>query len=312
MVNPDFQTAVDKFDLVGWTTDYAKLVHETRKSARFDCPFCDSRRTLSVGKEKKIVKCFRCSGAGHPDWSGVASAVTWITLLKHCSKYDAIKIILAGTGIIARPEFIAPDTDYSIPKDAMKIAESCDQDHPCRLFLRSRGMDHLSNRLFVCVTGKYKGRILLPIYWMKEYLGFEAKSYTKQTPKSLSVCQPDSLYMCSCWNTSMPQVVITESYLDTETVGVNSISLLGSDMGEDRFARLLGLRKLGVKTLIWFLDGDALAKQLKLTFKWTSIYFENKVVDCPPKDDPNSLGTSKCWELINKARTIENEFDICV
>jgi hypothetical protein len=311
-MNPEFQLAVDKFDLVGWTENYAPIRSETEKYARFDCPFCDGRRTLNVGKRVKVVRCFRCEGVGHSDWEGRANIVDWIMLLKGGTKFDAVKTILQDAGLTVRRDFVPENRNYEIPKDALPIAASCAEDHPCRLYLKRRHVGHLANKFYVCVSGKFTGRIIMPINWMGKYLGYDAKTYFNQSPKSLVFCPGDSIYSSYTWNKTLGFAVMTESVLDAETVGVNSCGLLGSDVGEDRFPHLLELRKHGIHTLVWFLDADALSKQWKIIFRWTSIYFQNKAVRAPVGEDPNSLGPSRCWDLINSAKLIESEYDLCV
>lgn len=310
---PDLREAIQRFDIVGFSAQFIDILRDYGTDVIADCPICQGKRKLYISRNKRIVRCFTCDemGLGGDTWTGRADLIQWITILQGCSRREAVELVMTSSGFVYVPE-IVEQKDYTFPREALRISENCNYDHPCRVELRRRNLEHLMDHWYMCPTGKYSGRFILPVRYFDKQLGFEAKSYSGHTPKSLSMCEPDSLYSTVCWDKARPFAVITESIFDAETVGVNALGLMGSGMSADRFARLLDCKKHGVEELIWLLDADAFDKQRRLIERWGMSRFRNKFAMTPDGLDPNAMGLQKCWDCINAAKPINSVLDLAV
>lgn len=307
----DIRDAIKRFDIVAFSSQFVDILRDYGTDVIANCPICGGNKKLYISRNKRIVRCFTCDdlGLGGTKWNGRADLISWIMLLRGCSRGAAIREVFDGAGIVSAP-VIQVERDYSFPPEALRISKSCDPSHPCRVELRRRKLEHMMDHWYMCPTGKYAGRYLLPIRFFGRQFGYEAKSYTGATPKSLSVCEPNSLYSSVCWDKSRPFAVITESVFDAETVGVNAIGLLGSALSGDRWKHLYSLQKQGITELVWLLDSDAWRKQRRMIARFSAFYFTNKFAELPPGEDPNSFGMAACWDRIDNAVVIRTEYDM--
>ncbi len=281
-----------------------------RKNAYALCPVCGGDKKLSISKEKKIVRCFKCEqGHGRGVWEGRADAIRFIMIVLKCHRGRALHELFTNVGPLPVEAGEADELDLNLPDEALLIGASCDEDHPCRQFLNRRGLARFVGDWYMCPTGHYHGRVIIPVKSLGEDWGFEAKSYIGAEPKSLANLREGAIYLSRQWDTERDYAVITESCFDAESISMNAVGLFGSALDENRLSTLLPLRRLGVTKLIWFLDGDAFDKQLSIIRKWTSLYFYNHRIRCPKGQDPNSLPMLDRWKLIQSAVPLNNAFD---
>jgi hypothetical protein len=271
-----FQHAVDRFDIVRWATMHVDDVRDNGgRNVYGTCPVCHSAKKLSISRDKKIVRCFKCDEAGYggSTWNGRADLVRFIMLVLRCSRGRALQELFEHAGPLPVLDQDRPALDLSLPDESMLIGTGCGEDHPCRVMLRRRGLDRFAHKWFMCPTGHYAGRLIIPVTSFDEDWGFEAKSYNGAEPKSLTNLRDGAIYVSEKWDTSRDWAVVTESVMDAESIGLNAVGLFGSALDENRLTTLLRLRLRGVTKLIWFLDGDAFTKQLGIIRRWMRSVF---------------------------------------
>jgi hypothetical protein len=173
-------------------------------------------------------------------------------------------------------------------------------DYPLLLEWQKRRKIHRSMLVkygcHICFEGKFRNRLIVPVLYNKLVVGFVGLDLTGKSSvkaKNSSNAINDYLYNYD----SVPfggSVIITEGILDSWAV--NGVATLGTHLTPKQ--RLL-LKAKKPKIIIVMRDGDAYMKGRK----------KSKLSDCadqvihvklPEKEDPDSLGRNKCYELIRE------------
>lgn len=307
--------AIADFPMIAWLSEHTKVYDKGGRNFYVDCPICGGSKTLGVWREVKVSHCFRCDpaegGRGDGIWNGKAGLVKMISLLEHISFGEAIQFVYQRSGYPDPPRTRETIPKILLPEESMSIRDTPDSD-PVVKYLKGRDLLHLKSDARVCLDGQYKGRLVLPIFYLGELIGFEAKSYTKQKPPSLFASwfeTYDNIYTSRRWNFEYQICFITESIFDAESVELNGIGCFGG-FKQGQISKLLELKSKGIRQFIWFLDGDAWDKQVKHILTKTINLFQNFVVPMPKDKDPNSLGRDGCLKLAAEARRVADEFDL--
>jgi len=309
----NLRDAIDKFPIARWLEGQAKTRDGGTANLVMDCPVCGGRRKLWVHRERKHGQCFKCAegGAGGAVWDGKAGLIKLIELIERCDKRQAIDRIFELSGV--------PDYGYTpreipeavLPKGRIPLQEV----HPLqpgRKMLADRGCEHLVGASYAVVEGRFRYRVIMPIQWFGELLGFDAKAWLPaMKPKSLfpEWQEGGAIHTTAAWDHSEDFCVITESVLDAETLGVNAVGILGAVLRDAQLSRLLDLRGQGVRRLVWMLDGDAFTKAANAILRKTG-RFENYVAVLTRDEDPNDLGRQECWNRVKTAVPVRDEFDL--
>jgi hypothetical protein len=316
--------AIAEFPLISWLSEFTKVKDRGTRNIYVDCPICETKKSLGVWIEKRLFHCFGCDpnegGKGGGIWNGRANLVQMIALVDKCSKGKAIAKILKLTGF---PDVYTPQSapKVIIPEEAIPLRTCSPRNDAVRYLVETRKLPHLVETSYVCVEGKYRDRIILPVFsfasderFKPELIGFEAKSYVNAHPKSLF---PDwfdtesNLYVSRFWNIQAEWIAVTESIFDAETIRWDAVGCFGG-FKDGQWSLLLDMRKRGVHKLVWMLDGDAWLKQTKHILARALPFFHNYVVDFKKDEDPNSVGTERCHQLIEKSRLVADEFDLAL
>lgn len=322
---PALDSAIDSFPIVAWLSTHTQVGHADTEDLYVDCPICGGKKKLGVARvdhygsngrlvRKGTANCFKCheGGYGGEIWSGKASLPRFIKLLEGCSWRRAFNKIYELSGI-PEPEFVPrKNQEPKLPTELIPLSE-CSPTEKGVQELTKRGVGHLIETSYVCLeSGKYYERIIFPVYWDGELVGFEAKSVHKaRIPSLFPPWMPtDSLlYTTRNWDSSSTTAVMTESIIDSETLSSfsNAVGCFGS-FKEGQLERLI---ELGIETLVWAMDGDAWSKQVR-AIQDTFHFFEHKVIHIEPDQDPNSLGSEILRHRFSQARTVRDELDLTV
>ena len=309
------QLAINSFPIVRWLESITRVYDSGGETVLIDCPVCRGRKKLGVHRRHRGAHCFKCDegGEGGSKWNGKCGLVDLIQMLTGCNRRAAVDKIfeLSGVADVGYTPKAVPTS--KLPREAISLS-TCHVTHPGVQMLASRGCSHLVQHSHLCVSGRYSHRVLMPIQWFGELLGYDAKAYLPSIkPKSLFAEWMDmahALHASHAWDAKADFVVITESVLDAETLGVNAIGLNGSVLRDGQVTRLLDLRDRGITRLVWFLDFDAFRKQVNAILRRTGMLFENSVVPLFTDTDPNAIGHAACWELVAQSIPIRDAFDL--
>ena len=295
------------FPVASWLRKHTRVYDSGASNIYVDCPVCGGKKKLSISKTKLIGRCFRCDEGGHGGaiWTGRAGLPKLVSLIGNLSMaaaYDEIRRYDAKYD--APTNVVQVNSDVRFP-EKITSCQDLPATHPANQLLADRDCSHISDTSYACTAGRYRGRVILPCRWFGELVGWEAKSYSGHTRKSLFpewFHTGQNIYTSKYWDDSKGFAVITESTLDAECIGWNACGLYGCALRDGQLERLIELRERGIRTLIWFLDHDARSKQLGFISKKTAALFDNYAVHVPKGHDPCSLGREKCLQLIAEAK----------
>lgn len=314
-MNTRLDEAIANFPAVAWYAEHETIYQSGERNTYADCWHCGGKKTLGIWNERKAFHCFKCDpmegGRGGDVWNGKAYLVKMIQLVEKKSWHEAVAYIYQRTGFPDPPRRKAEKPSDLLPVEALPL-KIAPPDDPSVLYLKRRGMDHLIEDSLVCINGRYQGRIILQANHMGQPIGWEAKTYQGAKPPSLFPDWMDTysyFYTTKKFDLSIGLAVITESIIDAETYGTNAIGCFGN-WKPGHLSTILDLKKRGIHTLIWSLDGDAWKKQAKNILTKTIGLFKNFVVNMPKDQDPNSIKREACWQLASEADEVSSEYDL--
>lgn len=308
-----FHEAIEEFPICQWAQETLSNVRVGSTEITADCPFCYGYQKLYLNIEKKVTNCFRCEA--HGVRKGGASLFGFIAELFGSKKaaYSTIKSRVGLPDFHPEPSARLPKASL-IPEGVISLKQLPDTE-PAIQYLKKRHAAQLVPYSYLCLTGQFRGRVILPCLYDGVLVGSECKSlYKSVKPKSLY--HPKDIFKTSQtvytnlnWNPKSKVAVITESILDAETFdGIeNSLGIYGCVLKPEQVDAILAL---GVEKLIWALDGDAFKKIITSIPKLTLDVFENWVTNLGKKEDPNSIGPQGCKELVAGAVRINGEWDL--
>jgi len=313
----DLKKAIADFPIRRWVSERLGVT-PVGDSCRCDCPHCGYKSAMRISFTSKRIKCYACDDGGHGGtvWNGRGGLLDLIMLVDRVQMSDAVSTVFAYSEYpeqtIQARAVVVPEN--IIPSNALPLSKAL-VDHPARVQLSRRRLDHLLPRLYLCVDGHYAGRWVIPCRYFGQLEGVEYKTYEGAKPKSLFPhrwFQTDKcIYTTYGWDESKDFAIITESAFDAETLRTNAVGLYGSVLHEGQLDRLFDLQEHhGVHRLVWCLDPDAWAKQSRAILSRTRTFFENYVCTIPEGDDPNSLGYQVCWDLVRNAQYIGSSLDL--
>jgi hypothetical protein len=302
------------FPLINWLSQYTKIrSSEGEDNIYADCPFCHGQSTLAASRDNYHFRCFRCYEGGHcrDIWEGQCWLPKMIMLLERVSYHEAKRRVERFVGVtLPKP---TEQREEHWPREMFKI-KNCSNMNPGKLMLERRKVEHLAEHSYYIVNGHYADRVLLTTQWFGKTTGFEAKAcYPVQSPKALYPSwfrTGENLYGTREWDWKLDFAVITESILDAETLGSNSVGLFGSSLKAGQLKLLLELRKRGLRRLVWLLDADAIKKAIGIIFKETNLWFTNYIAPLAGKEDPNSIGRDRSWEAVSRAQEVNSELEL--
>lgn len=310
------EQAIRDFPMIAWLSEHTQVKDSGgRNFYAQKCPVCQGEKTLAVWRETKVVHCFKCDpnegGRGGDVWNGKAGLVRFISIVEHISFAEAIKLIYERSGYPDPPRIEREIPKQLMPEGIISLKGVSETD-PTVQYLKKRKLQHLQDDISVALKGPYRGRLIVPVKYLQDTIGFEAKTYTKQSPPSLYADWFDTysqVYTSKKFDLGYPICFITESIFDAESFEMNGIGCFGGfKLGQ--IERLLDLKKRGIKQFVWALDADAWNKQLKHILEKTMHLIQNFVFQIPDGHDPNSLPKEQLRELAASARPIRDEFDL--
>lgn len=307
--------AIRKFPVSSWLRNHTKIYDDGHGENFYaDCPICKRKRKLGVHRIDKRMHCFYCHETGHHGdvWSGKSGLVRMVMLLERRSQFEAIQFIFHFVGEDA-PVVYRQQEAAKLPEEFIPFSR-CSKEHASYQTLIRRGVGHLADKAGVCITGRYENRIILPVWWLGAFVGFEAKTYVGSEPKTLYPSwfhTGDYLYMNRYCTPGMTTLIITESILDAETLRLPAAGLFGSSLKEGQINRLFELKELGLDMVVWLLDGDAWKKQARCAMQ-TASFLRTAVTALPDKEDPNSLGWQGIAPALAKAQIVCNQVDLAL
>ncbi len=226
-------------------------------SFELDCPSCGKEQHVSMRESSGKWHCFHCMAGG--------TFASFISLVERIPFNDAvIKIkqqdLSRGTGgdvtkLDAIMESAEEDADLvtcSLPPDMIYL-----RTHP---YLESRLVspeETQRHHFGMCVTGYYRGRIIIPIFERGDPVGFVARDFTGTPTFGRKILNPTISMSMMVWNLDTTlkhkRIVACEGVFSALRAGDDAVALFGKN-----FARYQAykLRDNGVKELVLMFDSD--------------------------------------------------------
>lgn len=237
----------------GWRARLRKEVDASpgaSDEARVNCPFClkkvgksDTSQTLSVNRYSGQFYCYRCESRGTLNGDGQRRWVIPEDEPEVTLPEDYSPLFVANGFLTKAPEAYLLGRNLS--RETAKAA-----------------------KIGASFSGRYAGRIIIPVETAGKLRGFIARTWGKAEPKYLysqgnwrksTLYNQDALYL----ETSSP-VLIVEGALDALAVGEQGVAALGHVSGA------LDLCRCAKRPVVFVADGDdalaalAAANQLRL------------------------------------------------
>ena len=271
---------------------------------RINCPFCnDHKLHLYINEEKGVFHCFRCETSG---------------------PVERLFLFLEGEeqAFASRP---APQ--YRIDDEHLDLVElpegyssdflRSEEGRQALQYLQSRGIDEDTIRMYsigFCATGKYRGRIIVPIFHRGILVSFVARAYHEGlTPKVLNPSQdeapaPSNFLFNLDRAVFFPSVVIVEGVFDALTTGVIdgrycAVATFGKHLTDNQIQLLL---LSGFEEVVFAWDTrDAIPQILSYARKLLPFFKTVRVAFLPGNEDPNSLGREQMAVCVRSAEPFE-------
>lgn len=254
----------------------------------FRCPFCGDSEKSSRKKRFHVqynsddsifYNCFNCPAKGsfydlYAFNEGISSEEAYKKLKKFSS--DTIKRTLTS-----KTESYKKEIDYSkyenfnsfLEKDCLSLDAIPNSYYQSKLleylkfFKESR---QISSKLFICHSGKFEKRIIIPIFENDICIFFQARQILdSQYPKYLNPTIEKENIILNKENFDKEKfIVVTEGILDADSIGHQGTTCLGASISDDFLSELFKYTNKGV---ILALDNDKTGlEQLEKIFKKSS------------------------------------------
>lgn len=272
-----------------------------RNNYSFFCPNgCHpSKHKLEINLDTQQYNCWICGGE-----KGGYKGKTVYSLLKQAK---APKHILEEVKSLRVANHEETYTTVDKPSESISLPEEYSSLHNIKklslierhafVYLRKRGItqdDIIKYNIGYCASGKYKNRIIIPLYDDYGQLNyFEARSFDDS---SLHYLKPDvsrnivpNDYLIN-WN--LP-IILCEGAFDMIAIKRNVIPLLGKNIQTELMKRLV---RSQVKKIYIALDSDAINKSLQ--YCETLIQMDKEVYLVEMHKDSSEMGFKAFTELI--------------
>lgn len=235
------------------------------------CPFpncSDHKHHLGINRSTKMFHCWLCGANG--------SARFLVSILEQCGMHQADTIMSAYPLLYPDNEDLPQRRSGNIPNYAKKIIpDEATQDFPGihRRYLESRGFDPdyliKEYHLYACYNiGRYRGRIIAPIYLNGRVVAFTTRDVTDVARKAyIDIPEEEAIIPVkhTLYNIDrLPEGgkgILVEGIFDVFRLGPGSVGSFTSSLTDEQ-KLMIAQKKL--KRLFWMYDEDAINKARKL------------------------------------------------
>ena len=277
---------------------------------------------LGINLKKQMYHCWKCDIGG--------TLAFLISRFENCSYQKAVELISKPNRKLDGLEKTISDYQISIinniTNNTNKIATTIFKLPPFPKFLmdeskniifKLQAVQYLCNRgitseiikkanLHYCYYGKYKNRIIVPIYYQNKLVNFLGRTWDIEAKKRYINCPNDQslisskklLYNYDNIQQNVERLIIVEGVFDCFKSGLNrTVATLGTAVTFEQKQLIL---KLNPKELIILFDGEAYSDAIELA-NWFNFYIKKiKVIKLPYSIDPGSCSYSEIDKYINE------------
>jgi len=276
------------------------------------CPFCtsiDSGFHCGIFNETFNFSCFRCGANG-----SLFDLLAKLTGIKYPEFFSLVKNSYINdptpTSIKLRERFFPKkEVINNKYKSSIALPPRTKDIKAMESFLKFRGFSKKKAeyyKAYFCGVGKYKNRIILPIYnSIGQRVSFQARNLQrKKSKRILSYLNPgfsfgEHLYWLHKQKKNW--ILIVEGIFDRWRMGSNTVASFRNNLTQ---AQLLLLLQHDIRTVYIGWDADATIKSIKVAETISPLFKCVRVLILPAGEDPDSLGREKMFGLMESAEKI--------
>ena len=275
----------------------------------FDCPVCGDVNKYNVfyNVKKNTGKCFKCDTPFKP--------ISLVKALTGCSLMDAVRVVKG----LSAPVYLTQEAlkvrvrqalEPKVDESALELPEiefptefiACrgSDDWPDYIMQRVQGRKVVCDLgLGWCDTGRYKGRVIIPISQGGRLVSFVARAMYKSKRPYLypKGCKTGWLLFNYDRASRYEHVVLVEGAFDAIRVGPRGMAVLGSSLSDRQLALLLASRAKEI-TLLFDSDTAGFKATRKSLDKLAPFYSNLRVVTLPKGRDPDTFEREELWDII--------------
>lgn len=305
-------------------------VHTNRDSEyRFCCPHCgETKYRLYVSTSKGQYNCYNC-GEFHGSIIGLLAYLRGVDYKKAFELYreyatsynlsnDLKDELLEKLRIFDIDKYMMK-SPIPLPETFTLLDESDSREsRRIRKVLHSRLVtdSQITRHKFgYCYDGEYESRAILPIYEQNELQFWVAratrdKAYKKEmspTNEDYQISKSEAIFNLDYAAENYGSAVLCEGIYDACAFNNLGCSLLGKMISNAQLEKILKYKNKLVNGVYMALDEDAINYNIKAAdelSKYINVYMINV------KDDPNSMGKTKCLEALQNAESYDFNYKL--
>lgn len=319
------QEAVQTFDIEGWLASHGAVGGSTEMV--LTCPAC-GKNNLCVNVRRRLWHCWSCERyvvdveGKRRAVQGAGGLVKLVQLLDRVDRAQAIARIEAGSIYSYRDTARLPEDSLNSryvgairSADPVEPPEGWQPVTEVLPFMAQRGITLEDARLFGlgwCDRGRYRGRLIFPVWEDRRLLYFQGRAMWAPVPgrtylKSLNPPGGDrhavssELLMNLDQARFYPRVAVVEGPTDLVRTGPDAVCTFGKRITDAQIGRLI---RAGVRALDFLWDADA-AEEMKTAARRLTGLFDLRLIFLP-HGDPGDFSR----EYLTRARMRAKNFEM--
>ena len=270
------------------------------KCVGVNCPFCrDSGFHCGVFKNSGNFTCWRCDESGSfyaliREYKGIYYEEYRFTMAELLISFPHL-----STFVVEEPEEQTTEEPAKLPTHFRRIDDDCP--NVVRRFLKSRQFSVFECKRYkagFCAYGKYAMRLIVPIYFENNLVGFQGRDVTGKARIKYKTSQNHiNNYLYGYDDFEGDTAIVVEGVFDQWRLGDTSLCSFGTKLTA-RQRRLI--TELKLNTLIFAWDGDAYNKAIKEMKEFAPFIDNIYVLRLPVGEDPDTLGKAGILSLIEE------------
>jgi len=269
-----------------------------------DCPYCGGKMKYGINIVMGKCKCYKCLDYDKSPIYAIKTLegfTTYYQVLDYLSSFQGVKF--KSVDLEALNASVRTQSKFNLPKEFIPLVYARGRlGIKAQEYWISRGFSIKKATMLgigYCVKGKYAERIIIPYYRDYRVVYFNARAFTKLGDKFKNPGIDESgigkgmvIYNHDALNT-YKYINITESAINSLTIGLTAIGLGGKSISPYQFQQLI---KSPTKGFTIILDPDANRESIELALRLVP-YKKIRLVRIPEGEDINSLGRDRTLSI---------------
>lgn len=309
-----------KLDMLGYLTRTQKNLQKSGDEVLLDCPVCNDKgkNNLWFNVKKNKGLCYKCSTSFSP--------VFLIRQLEGCSQVEALRVVKDYTFATAYNRHKVADAlrslmedkqlakniqlpEIQLPDGYRSVCCALQESEPYPAYIKKRMSedDALTYDIGWCTSGKFRGRVIVPIVQYGRLVSFVARYMGKSDRPYLYPvgCKTGRMLFNFDSASRYKHIVLVEGVFDAIRVGPQGMAILGSSLSESQLGMILSSKASSI-TLMFDPDKAGTKATLQSAEKLRPYYSSIQAVALPKGKDPDDFSHAALWQIIQAAPSISS------